>query len=94
MAVIHIDGLAQELIDANIFTNATMVEPGHWTGTIDGSRVFNRDETPQFLNYEIDGTSRNIFYCGKGEECKGLIAENRECVSIEPIISRPPETKN
>ena len=87
MAVIHIDGLAQELIDANIFTNATMVEPGHWTGTIDGSRVFNRDETPQFLNYGIDGTSRNIFYCGKGEECKGLIAENRECVSIEPIIS-------
>ena len=47
----HIDGLAQELISAGIMTNSKQIGPGKWEGDIDTSRVYNHDETPQFLNY-------------------------------------------
>ena len=87
MAQQHIDGMAQELIDCGIFTDANKIESGCWSGKIDGSRVFNHDETPQFLNYGVDGTASNIFYAAKGERCTGLLAENRECVTISPMIS-------
>ena len=83
----HIDELAQELISAGIMTNAKQIGPGKWEGNIDTSRVYNHDETPQFLNYGVDGTARNIFYCGKGEQCSGIRAENRECVTITPMIN-------
>ena len=87
MAIEHIDELADELVRLGIFTSAKKVGPGKWAGQIDGKRIYNRDETPQFINYGIDGSSRNLYYCGKGEQCQGLINENRECVSIEPFIS-------
>ena len=83
----HIDELAQELISAGIMTNSKQIGPGKWEGDIDTSRVYNHDETPQFLNYGVDGTARNIFYCGKGEQCSGIRAENRECVTISPMIN-------
>jgi hypothetical protein len=39
--------------------------------------VFNHDETPQFINYGVDGTANNIlYYAGKGERCTGFINEN------------------
>ena len=86
MAIEHIDELADELVRLGIFTSAKKVGPGKWAGQIYGKRIYNRDETPQFINYGIDGSSRNLYYCGKGEQCQGLINENRECVSIEPFI--------
>ena len=57
MVVNHLDALAAELIKTGIFTNSTQDEPGKWSGVIDTSRVFNHDETPQFVNYGIDGTA-------------------------------------
>ena len=87
MAKQHIDDLAQVLIDCGIFTNAHQVESGSWTGQLDETGVFNHDKTPQFLNYGVDGSATKIYYSGKGERCTGILAENRECVTISPMIS-------
>ena len=87
MAIAHIDSLAEEFISKGIMTNYVQVKPGVWTGNIDGSRVFNRDETPQAIRYGVDGTAKNLAYCGKGESCNELIKENREFVTIEPFIT-------
>ena len=70
MAIRHLGELADELIESGIFTEAEQVEPGVWTGNIDTSRIFNHDETPQFVNYGVDGTQGGLVYCGKGQECK------------------------
>ena len=51
MAILHLDDLAAELISTGIFTNATQIEPGVWEGSIDTSRIYNHDETPQFVRY-------------------------------------------
>ena len=87
MAIAHIDSLAEELIGKGIFMDAEQVKPGVWTGVIDGSRVFNRDETPQAIRYGVDGGANNLAYCGKGESCSEMVKENREFVTIEPFIS-------
>ena len=87
MAIRHLGELADELIESGIFTEAEQVEPGVWTGNIDTSRIFNHDETPQFVNYGVDGTQGGLVYCGKGQECKQLIQENRECVTLMPYVS-------
>ena len=87
MAIAHLDSLAEELISKGIFTNAEQIKPGVWTGDIDGSRVFNRDETPQAIRYGVDGSANNLAFCGSGENCNELIKENREFVTIEPFIS-------
>ena len=87
MAQTHLDGLAKELIDAGIFTNAEQIGPGAWEGEIDTSRIFNHDETPQFINYGVDGTPNGLVYGARGESCKKLLKENRECVTINPVIS-------
>ena len=87
MAISHIDELAEELIEAGIFTNAVKQENGIWTGDIDTSRIFNHDETPQFVNYGVDGTPNGLIYCGKGESCQKMIRENRECVTVHPFVT-------
>ena len=87
MAIAHIDSLAEELIGKGIMTNYNQVRPGVWNGEIDGSRVFNRDETPQAIRYGVDGSAKNLAYCGKGESCSEMMKENREFVTIEPIIT-------
>ena len=69
MAQEHLDELADELIQCGIFKNPTKVEPGVWEGDIDTSRVFNHDETPQFVNYGIDGTANGLIYAGRGDPC-------------------------
>ena len=46
----------------------------------------NHDETPQFVNYGVDGSANGLVYAGKGEECNQLIRENRECVTINPFV--------
>ena len=47
MAVQHLDELTEELIKNNIMTNYENLAPGELTGDIDGTRVYNLDETPQ-----------------------------------------------
>ena len=87
MAINHLDSLADELIRKGIMTNYKKVCPGVWEGDIDGTRVFNRDETPQAIRYGVDGSAKNLAYCGKGEKCSDILKENREFVTIEPFIS-------
>ena len=67
MASSHLDALAKELIDAGNFTSTKQVAPGVWTGQINTSRVFNHDETPQFIIYDVDGTPNGLVYAGRGE---------------------------
>ncbi|XP_066924340.1 uncharacterized protein [Clytia hemisphaerica] len=81
------DDLAEELISCEIFKNAEKVEPGVWTGDIDTSRVFNHDETPQFVNYGVDATQSGLAYAARGESCKKMMRENRESVTICPVVS-------
>ena len=66
MAEGHIDGLAEDLISAGIFTNASKVGPGKWTGDIDLSRIYNHDETPQFINFGVDSLSSGKVFGGVG----------------------------
>ena len=87
MACSHLDALAQELIDTGIFTNAKQIQAGMWTGKIDVTRVYNHDETPQFINYGVDGTPNGLVYAGYGDSCKRMMQENRECVTINPVVS-------
>ena len=87
MAVNHLDALAAELIETGIFTNSTQDEPGKWSGVIDTSRVFNHDETPQFINYGINGTASGLVFAGRGDRCQQMVNENRECVTILPFVS-------
>ena len=87
MAIAHMDSLAEELISKGIMVDAVQEEPGVWTGSIDGSRVLNHNETPQAIRYGIDSSTKNLAYCGKGLTCNELIKEKRELVTIEPAIS-------
>ena len=57
MACAHIDKLAIELQEAGKMANAVQVAPGKWKGNVDMTRVYNHDETPQFVNYGVDGTA-------------------------------------
>lgn len=79
--------MAEELIENGIFTEAEQVESGVWNESIDLTSVFNHDETPQFINYGVDGTPNGLVYAGRGESCKKMIKENRECVTINPLVS-------
>ena len=76
-----------ELISTGIFSNAVKVGPGVWVGDIDLRRIFNHDETPQFINYGVDGIPNGLVYAGRGEACKLLQKENRESVTIHPLVS-------
>ena len=87
MACDHLDELAEELIDAGIMTNAEQAEHGVWKGNIDTGRIFNCDETPQFVSYGVDGTSAGLVYAGKGDSCQEMVRENRECVTVHPFVS-------
>ena len=49
MAEQHINELAAELLRAGIFEDAEMDKSGEWKGSIDTTRIFNHDETPQFI---------------------------------------------
>ena len=82
-----IDELAAELIETGIFTAAVQEESGVWAGNIDVSKIFNHGETPQFINYGVDGTPNGLVYAARGDSCNKLIKENRESVTINPIVS-------
>lgn len=87
MACNHLNELAEELIKTDIFVDAVQLETGVWQGHIDTTRVFNHDETPQFVNYGVDGTPNGLAYAGRGESCQKMIRENRECVTLHPFVS-------
>lgn len=42
---------------------------------------------PQFINYGVDGTPNGLVYAGRGESCKKMKRENRECVTLHPLVS-------
>ena len=78
MACDHLDELADKLIRNGIFTEAKQIGPGQWEGKIDTSRIINHDETPQFINYGVDGSyNGGLVYAGKDDACQKLIKENR-----------------
>ena len=87
MACNHLNELTEELIKANIFINAIQLETGVWQGDIDTIRVCNHDETPQFVNYGVDGTPNGLVYAGRGESCQRMIRENRECITVHLFVS-------
>ena len=87
ITILYPDALAAELIEVGIFTNAVQEERGVWTGNIDTERIFNHDETPQFINYGVDGTPNGLVYAGRGDSCNKLTKENRESVTIHPVVS-------
>ena len=49
--------------------------------------MFNHDETPQFVNYGVDGSANGLVFASKGEDCARMIRENRDCVTIHPMVS-------
>ena len=86
MAEVHLDRLADEMQRLGIFTDAIYVAPGVWEGKIDVSRIINHDETPQFNNYGVDGSASALLYAAKGDECKKMLRENQDCLTINPFV--------
>ena len=87
MSCNHLNELAEELIKTKIFIDAIQLETGVWQGDIDTTRVYNHDETPQFVNCGVDGTPNCLMYAGQGESCQRMIRQNRECVTVHPFVS-------
>ena len=83
----NLDSLAEELIAAGIMENAEQDDKGIWRGDIDTTRIFNCDETPQFINFGVDGTCTGLVYAGRGDVCQRMYRENSECVTIQPFVS-------
>ena len=77
MAIKHLQDLHDECVAAGI----------HKDGKYDLGRMFNHDETPQFINYGVDGSAAGLVFAGKGDECKKALSENRECVTIDPFVN-------
>ena len=80
----YLDDLGQELLDSDIIIDGSKIKDGEWRGTIDTTRIIAHDETPQFVNYGVDGSANGLVYCGRGDACNKLIKENRECVTLQP----------
>ena len=83
----YVDAVAEELIACGIMRNYEKVKNGIWVGDIATERIFNHDETPQFINYGVDGTALDLVYAGNGERCKNMIRENRESITINLFVS-------
>ena len=81
------DDLAAELQACDLIGDYDQEEPGVIEATIDLSRLYQHDETPQFINYGVDGSASGLVYGGRGESCQKLITQNRECVTIHPMVS-------
>ena len=83
----HLNELAEELIECNIFIDANQLETGVWQGDLGATRIYNHDETPKFINYGADGTPNGLVYAGRGESCQKMIRENRECKTVNHFVS-------
>ena len=69
MAEKHLDELAFELIENGIMMNAENFLDGVWSGSINTHRIFNHDETPQFINYGVNGSASGLIFTAKGDSC-------------------------
>ncbi|XP_065655958.1 uncharacterized protein LOC136081783 [Hydra vulgaris] len=87
MACSHLDDLAKELVECDIMINKNQEVSGHWTRQIDLSQIFNHDETPQFVNFGVNGSASGLVYGGRGERCQKMFRQNCECVIINPMVS-------
>ena len=67
--------------------NYEKLDNGIWDGDVDTLQVLNFDKTPQFISYVVDATQSGCVYAARGESCKKMIQENRESVTICPIVS-------
>ena len=47
--------------------NSEKSSEGVWHGIIDTKRMFNNDETPQFINFGVDGSASGLVFAGKGD---------------------------
>nr|XP_012555486.2 uncharacterized protein LOC105843975 [Hydra vulgaris]XP_047127538.1 uncharacterized protein LOC105843975 [Hydra vulgaris] len=83
----HLDNLTKELVICGIMVEENQKVSDHWTSQIDLSRIFNHDETPQFVSYGVNGSPSRLLYGGRGERCQKMFRHNRECVTINPMLS-------
>ena len=67
-------------------TNAKQMCPGEWSGEIDENRILILTRLHNQLILKIIEAAQD-FYCPKGKACQKLIKENRELVTITPIVS-------
>lgn len=58
----HLHELAGELSNVGTMKNCKKSSEGVWYGEIDTKRIFNRDETPQFVNYGVDGSASGLVF--------------------------------
>ena len=55
MATDYLDQLAALLIETGIAPTLRQKSPGVWVGSIDTSRMWAHDESPQFINLNSSG---------------------------------------
>ena len=55
MAIDYLDQLAALLIETGIAPSLRQKDPGVWVGSIDTSRMWAHNETPQFINFNSSG---------------------------------------
>lgn len=73
-------GLREELVDAGIMDarDGTIADP---------RRVLNRDETPQFIDYNDNkGNAKTKRAAGKNHPALSTSPSNRECVTVDITI--------
>ena len=51
---------------------------GVWVGDTCAERIFNHDETPQFIDYGVDHSALGLVCAGREETCKEMIQENSD----------------
>ena len=51
MAIEYLDELARLLVEVGITPELKRSAPGVWKGSIDLTRIWAHDETPQFINF-------------------------------------------
>ena len=56
-----------------------------WKGDLDLSRIWAHDETPQFINFNSSGQSKQLAYAGSGHDCNKVSKENREYITMQPF---------
>ena len=49
----------------------------------DPSRVLNKDETPQFIDYESTKSGQNKVFCARGENAYATHSETRDCQTVD-----------
>ena len=85
MATDYLDQLAALLTETGIAPTLRKKSPGVRVGSIDTSRMWDHDETPQFINFKSSGQSEKKIFAGTSHDCSKLSKENRESITIQPF---------